>query len=202
MKHETPSIGRIVLLHLYSSFVSASIAVILGGTSAALTNGVSHVTKACGMGIEGCGASQHWAIWSVSLAVLFYAGMISCLIWGSTYQPMFTSRRGSNLSSVINSGAWVRGRLAASRESSRYKQWLVLSLLVGVIGVAASAAIGGAVGGFLYGNFITGMGAANGVPLIGWLFGIAFGMSAGGVSAMLFGILLGGISGVLLPRQR
>lgn len=194
MKHETPSIGQIVL-------VSGSIAVPLGGTIAALTNGVSHVTKACGRGIEGCGASQHWAIWSVSLAVLLYAGMISCLIWGSTYQPMFTSRRGSNLSSVINLGGWVRGRLAASRESSRYKQWLVLSLLVGVIGAVASAASGGAVGGFLYGNFITGMGAANGVPLIGWLFGIAVGISAGVVTAMLFDILLRVISGVMLPRQ-
>jgi hypothetical protein len=95
----------------------------------------------------------------------------------------------------------VRGRLAASRESSRYKQWLVLSLLVGVIGAVASAASGGAVGGFLYGNFITGMGAANGVPLIGWLFGIAVGISAGVVTAMLFDILLRVISGVMLPRQ-
>ena len=192
-KQETPQIWQIALLHINLSLFSGGTGAILGSTIAASTNGVSHVTKACGMGIAGCGASQHWAIWSGSLAFLLYVGIISSLIWGSTNLPPFADG--------IRWGRWVKSNLTASNESPRFKQWLVFSLLLGVISAIASAAIGGAVGGFVYGNFITGMGATNGVPLIGWFFGVAGAVLGAGLSAMLFAIVAGVTSGAMLRRQ-
>lgn len=196
MQHETPQIWQNALFHSFLSVTSGAEGVMFGGTIAALRNGASHVTEACGMGIAGCGASQHWAGWSVALAVLFYAGIINSLILGSTYQPATTSTRGSDLSAVLIK--WVRRHLNAAKASPRFKQWVVLTLLLGVLGTTASAAIGGAVGGFLYGNFITALGAAHGVPAIGWFFGVTFGLGAAVLSATLFGGIAGVASGVML----
>ncbi|MEP0904687.1 hypothetical protein NC969_04175 [Leptolyngbya subtilissima ST-M1] len=173
--------------------------VMFGGTIAALRNGASHVTEACGMGIAGCGSSQHWAMWSVAVAVLFYAGIMNGLILGSIHGPEMTYTRGSDLSLVLTK--WMRRNLDAAQASPRVKQGLVLSLLLGALGVIASAAIGGAVGGYIYGNFIAGMGAAHGVPAVGWLFGVMFGLTAAAFSAMLFGGIAGVASGVMLRRQ-
>ncbi|MBD2114663.1 MULTISPECIES: hypothetical protein [Cyanophyceae] len=199
MQHETPPAWQTALFHILLSVTSGATSVMFGGTIAALRNGASHVTEACGIGIAGCGSSQHWATWSVAVAVLFYAGIMNSLILGSIHGPAMTSTRGSDLSLVLT--RWMRQNLDAAQASPRVKQGLVLSLLLGVLGVMASAAIGGAVGGYVYGNFITGLGAAHGVPAIGWLFGITFGLGAGSFGAMLFGSIAGIVSGVMLRRQ-
>jgi hypothetical protein len=196
MQHETPPAWQTALFHILLSVTSGATSVMFGGTIAALRNGASHVTEACGISIAGCGASQHWAGWSVALAVLFYAGIINSLILGSTYQLAITSAQGSDLSAVLIK--WVRRHLNAAKTSPRFKQWVLLTLLLGVLGTTASAAIGGAVGGFLYGNFITALGAAHGVPAIGWLFGVTFGLGAAVLSATLFGCIAGVASGVML----
>lgn len=202
MQHEPPQVWQLTLFHIFLSVTSGAEGAVFGGTIAALRNGASHVTEACGMGIAGCGASQHWAMWSVAVAALFYAGIMNSLVLGSIYGPEITSTRGSNLSLVLtNLINRVRRHLDASQAAPRFKQWLALSLLFGVLGVMASAAIGGAVGGFVYGNFITGLGAAHGVPVIGWLFGIMFGLFAASFSAMLFGTIAGVVSGIMVRRQ-
>lgn len=199
MQHEPPPGWQTASFHILLSVTCGTASAMFGGTIAALRNGASHVTEACGMGIAGCGASQHWAMWSVAVAVLFYAGIINGLILGSTYGSEMTYTQGSDLSLVMI--RWMKRNLDAAKASPRVKQWLVLSLLLGVLGVMASAAIGGAVGGYIYGNFITGLGAAHGVAAVGWLFGMMFGLTAAALSAMLFGSVAGVVSGVMLRQQ-
>jgi hypothetical protein len=134
-----------------------------------------------------------------AVAVLFYAGIMNSLILGSIHGSAMTSTRGSDLSLVLI--RWMGRNLDAAKASPRVKQGLILSVLLGLLGVMASAAIGGAVGGFVYGNFITGLGAAHGVSAVGWLFGIMFGLTAAAFSAMLFGGISGVVSGVMLRHQ-
>lgn len=198
MQHETPPVWQTASFNILLSIISGLGGAMLGGTIAALRNGAAHVTEACGMGIAGCGSSQHWAMWSVAIAVLFYVGGINSLILGSLYPSEMTSAYSSDLALVLM--RWMSRCLDVAQRSPQFKQWVGVSLLVGVLGVAASAAIGGAVGGFVYGNFITGLGAAHGVPAIGWLFGMMFGTCVAGVSAGLFGGIAGVVSGVMLRQ--
>ncbi len=199
MHHEPPPGWQTASFHILLSVTCGTGSALFGGTIAALRNGAAHVTEACGMGIAGCGSSQHWAMWSVAVAVLFYAGIINGLILGSTHGPATPSTQGSDLSLVMI--RWMKRNLDAAKASPRVKRWLVVSLLLGVLGVIASAATGGAVGGYIYGNFITGLGAAHGVPAMGWLFGMMFAVTAASLSAMVFGGIAGVVSGVVLRRQ-
>jgi hypothetical protein len=65
MQHEPPPVWQTALFHILLSVISGATSVMFGGTIAALRNGAARVTEACGMGIAGCGASQHWAMWSL-----------------------------------------------------------------------------------------------------------------------------------------
>lgn len=203
-KHNPPPIFHIVSFHIYHALFAVVGGVMVGGSIAA-SNGVSHVTEACGRGIVGCGASQHWAIWSAAIAVIFYALIINSQILYLLSSKVALKQEPTNVSllsdEVDEVVRWIISILTTPKELRRFKQWLISNLLLGLLGVIAGAMSAGAAGGFLYGNFITGMGAANGVPLIGWLFGILIGMVFAGISALLFGLLSGVTSALMLPRQ-